>query len=84
MSDIFNYDIRPRVSDVPELMTEEELVEYLRIPEVSNAKDLHYVIENLKRMRKLPRLPLCNKVLYPLKAVREWIDNNTLNHEGRI
>ena len=65
----------------PDLMTEEELVQYLRIPEVSRA-DPHNVVENPKRARNLPRFPLCNKVLYPLKAVREWIDKNTRESEG--
>ena len=62
---------------IPDLMTEAELIQYLRIPEISNAKNPHNVIENLKRMRDLPRLHLCNKVLYPLKAVREWIELKT-------
>lgn len=56
----------------PELMTEEELIEYLRIPEISKSKDHHNVVENLKRMRDLPRITLCNKNLYPLAAVRQW------------
>ena len=61
----------------PDLMTEEELIQYLRIPEVSKAKDHHNVIENLKRMRGLPRLHLCNGVVYPVAAVRKWIEQNT-------
>ena len=60
-----------------ELMTEEELIKFLRIPEVSRANNHHHVIDNLKRTRKLPRLPICNKVLYPLKAILEWIHNET-------
>ena len=62
----------------PDLMTEEELIEYLRITEVSNAKDHHDVIENLKRMHDLPRLHICHKVLYPLIKVKEWIVENTV------
>jgi len=61
----------------PELMTEDELIRFLRIPEISNAKDLHNVIENLKRMRDLPRLHLCKKVLYPTRAILEWIESQT-------
>ena len=38
-----------------ELLTEEELILFLRIPEVSKAKNYHFVVENLKRMRDLPR-----------------------------
>ncbi len=61
----------------PDLMTEQELIEYLRISEISESKNFHNVIENLKRMRDLPRLHLCHKVLYPLKAVYEWVNRQT-------
>lgn len=61
----------------PDLMTEEELIEFLRIPEVSDAKDPHNVVENLKRSRDLPRFHISNKTLYPRKAVLEWIEENT-------
>ncbi len=63
----------------PDLMTEAELIEYLRIPEVSQAQNPHHVIENLKRMHDLPRIRLCNRNLYPLKAVREWIDKQIID-----
>ena len=63
----------------PDLMTEAELVEYLRIPEVSKAKNLHNVIDNLKRMRDLPRIHICGQPLYPREAVQEWIRNKTTN-----
>ena len=56
-----------------ELMTEDELIVYLRIPEVSKSKDYHNVIENLKRMHHLPCIHICKKPLYPLAAVRQWI-----------
>ena len=56
----------------PELLTEEELIRFLRIPEVSRAKDYGYVIENLKRMRGLPCAHICRKPLYPRKSVMEW------------
>ena len=61
----------------PDLMTEVELIEYLRIPELSNAKNAHNVIENLKRARGLPVLHICNKALYPLQAVRQWVAEQT-------
>ena len=61
----------------PELLTEEELVRYLRIPEVSSAKDYRNVIENLKRMHDLPRLHVCGKPLYPLEALKQWIRERT-------
>ena len=57
----------------PELLTEEELVCFLRIPEVSKANDYSNVIANLKRMRGLPRLHLCGKTLYPTREVMKWI-----------
>jgi hypothetical protein len=57
----------------PELLTEEELIRFLRIPEVSKAKDHHHVIENLKRMHDLPCIHICKKPLYPFEAVRRWL-----------
>lgn len=66
---------------VPELMTEEELIRFLRIPEISDAGNFHYVIEHLKRMRNLPRIHLCKKVLYPTRAILEWIQKETQNGE---
>ncbi len=61
----------------PDLLTEEELIEYLHIPEISTAKDFHNVIDNLKRFRHLPRIYICNKALYPLQSIREWIVKET-------
>ena len=60
-----------------ELMTESELIRFLRIPEVSNSKDYHNVIEHLKRNRGLPRIHICRKALYPRKAVLEWMEKET-------
>ena len=64
-----------------ELMTEVELISYLRIPEVSKSKDYHNVIENLKRMHDLPRIYVCGKPLYPREAIREWIKKKTTNEK---
>ena len=61
----------------PDLMTEPELILYLRIPEISSARDHHNVIEHLKRMHGLPRIHICGKVLYPLKAVQKWVEEQT-------
>ena len=61
----------------PYLMTEDELIGFLRIPEISRAQDLHNVIEHLKRYRGLPRFHICNKVLHPLPAILKWIDEET-------
>ena len=63
----------------PELMTEQELIRFLRIPDISRSKEHHNAIEQLKRFRKLPRIRICNKCLYPLKGVLEWIENETKN-----
>jgi len=62
----------------PDLMTEQEVVEYLRISEVSNSTNYHNVIEHLKKMRDLPRVHICRKALYPLEAVRGWIRKQTI------
>ena len=63
----------------PELLTEGELALFLRIGEISNSRDHHNVIEHLKRYRGLPRIRLCNKVLYPTQAIRRWIEKQTTN-----
>ena len=60
------------------LLTENELIEFLRIPEVSKAADYHNVIENLKRMHGLPRIHICGKPLYPIEAVKNWIKEKTI------
>ena len=61
----------------PELLTEEELIVFLRIPEISKSKDYHNVIEHLKRVRGLPRIHICRKALYPKKAILEWMEKET-------
>lgn len=63
----------------PDLLTEVELIEYLRIPSVTSAANLHNVIEHLKRFRGLPRIHICNKTLYPKKAVLDWIEDQIKN-----
>lgn len=65
----------------PELLTEEELIVFLRIPHVSNSKNYHNVIENLKSMHDLPRIHICGKPLYPREAINEWIKNKTTNQK---
>jgi len=61
----------------PELLTEDELIVFLRIPEVSKSHDFHNVIENLKRMHDLPRIHICGRPLYPREAINEWIKKKT-------
>ena len=62
----------------PDLLTEEELIEFLRIPEVSKAKDYSNVIDNLKRMHDLPCIHICRQPLYPTEAIRKWIKEKTI------
>ena len=61
----------------PELLTEAELITFLRIPEISKSKDHHNVIEHLKRVRGLPRIHICRKALYPRKTILEWMERET-------
>ena len=63
----------------PELLTEKELIIFLRVPEVSKSEDYHNVIENLKRIHGLPRIHICGKLLYPREAVKGWIRSKTTN-----
>jgi hypothetical protein len=60
-----------------ELMTETEVIHFLRIPEITNSKDYHNVIEHLKRNRGLPRIHICRKALYPRRAVLAWVEKET-------
>ena len=69
------------IKNWPDLMTEEEVIEYLRLPETSKSNNYHNVLEHLKRYRKLPRISMCHKVLYPLKAIRKWIEEQTITGE---
>jgi len=55
------------------LLTEDELICLLRIPEIAGAVEHHNVIENLKRMHSLPCIHICKTPLYPFEAVRQWI-----------
>jgi hypothetical protein len=57
----------------PTVMTEEELIRFLRIPEISGATNHHHVIENLKRRHGLPRIHLCGKAVYLADSVRQWL-----------
>ncbi|GEM_PF-2547567 len=57
----------------PSVMTEEELIRFLRIPEISNAANHRHVIENLKRKHGLPRIYLCGKTVYLRGSVTQWL-----------
>jgi len=57
----------------PELLTEDELVEFLRLSDLG-AKGKHgNVIAHLKRTRGLPCLHISKQPLYWLPAIRDWI-----------
>lgn len=70
----------PSPGSFPDLMTEDQLVQFLRIPEITNASDYHNVVKNLIRMRNLPRIQICNKLLFPKKAVLEWVEKQTVEN----
>ena len=57
-------------------MTEEELIRFLRIPEISTAANHRHVIENLKRVHGLPRIHLCGKTVYVTDSVRQWLQQH--------
>jgi hypothetical protein len=62
----------------PTVMTEEELIRFLRIPEISTAANHHHVIENLKRVHGLPRIHLCGKTVYLTEAVKQWLQQQVI------
>ena len=64
---------KSQVDGFQELMTEQELIYFLRIPEVSKADNYDNVVDNLKRMHDLPCIHICKQPLYPIDAVRKWI-----------
>ena len=64
----------------PDLLTEQELVEFLRIPEISRSTNYSNVVKNLIRFRDLPRIEICNKLLYPRHAILEWIERETVKN----
>jgi hypothetical protein len=57
-------------------MTEEELIQFLRIPQTSNAANHRHVIENLKRNHGLPRIHLCGKTVYLTDSVKQWLERH--------
>ena len=69
--------VSTNINSSSELMPESEVIRFLRIPEISNSKNYHNVIEHLKRIRGLPRIHICRKALYPKKAILEWVEKET-------
>lgn len=68
---------------LPELMTETELMHFLRIPDMSRTADPHHVVENLKRFHQLPCIHISRQPLYPLAAVRKWVEEKLVK-EGTV
>ncbi|TKJ35799.1 MAG: hypothetical protein CEE38_14440 [Planctomycetes bacterium B3_Pla] len=65
---------KSQIDGFPEIMVQSELIEYLRIPEVSKADNYDNVVGNLKRMHDLPCIHICKQPLYPIDAVRRWVE----------
>ena len=65
------------------LMTEDELIKFLRIPQISKAKNYHNVIAHLKRHRHLPCIHLCSQPLYPVQAILHWIEEKIQKEMSR-
>lgn len=65
----------------PSLLTEDELIRFLRIPEISKARNYHNVIAHLKRFRNLPCIHICRQPLYPREAVLRWITEEITRKE---
>lgn len=61
----------------PEIMTEDEVIQFLRIPEVSASKNFHNVIINWVRSRDMPRIYISQRRLFPRKAILEWVEKQT-------
>ena len=69
--------VSTNINSDSELMIESEVIQFLRIPEISNSKDYHNVIEHLKKFRGLPRIHICRRALYPRKAILKWVEKET-------
>lgn len=76
-SNVVQIPTQIELTNLPDLLTESELIHFLRIPEVSAASDYHNVVKNLIRFKDLPRIQICKRLLFPKKAVLAWIEKNT-------
>lgn len=63
-------DPEDRFVHYPAVMSEEELVRFLRLPKISKAANHRHVIETLKRNHRLPRIHLCGKSVYLADSVK--------------
>ena len=64
-------------------MTEEELIRFLRIPEISKAKDFRNVVDNLIRMQDLPCIYICNTRMFPLGPILGWFEGKVGKEKRR-
>jgi len=63
----------------PGCLEEDHLPQYgrfLRIPEISSARNHRHAIENLKRNHGLPRVHLCGKTVYLTDSVKAWLEKH--------
>ncbi len=67
----------------PELMTETGLMKSLRIPDVSRSADPHNVVANLKRFHGLPCIHISEQPLFPLEAIRQWVQEKLVKEQSR-
>ena len=67
----------------PELMTETELMHFLRIVDVSHGANPHHVVENLKGFHQLPCIYISKRPLYALAAVRRWVEDKLVKEGAR-
>jgi hypothetical protein len=65
----------------PEILTQQELIRYLRIPEISRASDHTNVIDNLRRCHGLPCIHISRQPLYPLAVIRRWITEKLIEEQ---
>jgi hypothetical protein len=73
---IGNMNPRPNKNSdgFPELLTEAELIVFLRIPEISKAQGHKNVVANFKRMHDLPCVHICKQPLHPRAGLLRWVD----------
>jgi hypothetical protein len=64
-------------------MTQLELIQYLRIPEVSTASNYDNVVDNLKRFHGLPCIHISKQPLFPLEAIRHWVQEKLIREQSK-
>ena len=67
----------------PDLMTEAELIQFLRIPAVTKAANHSNVVRNLKQRRGLPCMYISKQPLYWRPAIEEWLQRQMTGEQHR-